>query len=43
MQFDLRLGFLDDFTLGEPADMVAADVDEIVRVGGSMGLELIQV
>jgi len=40
LQSDLRLGFLDDFTLGGPADMVAADVAEIVRVGGSMGLEL---
>ena len=31
---------MDDFTLGGPTDMVAADVAEIVRVGGSMGLEL---
>ena len=40
LQSDLRLGFLDDFTLGGPADKVAADVAEIVWVGGSMGLEL---
>ena len=38
MQSDLRLGFLDDFTLGGPADIVAIDVTEIVRVGGEHGL-----
>ena len=40
LQSDSRLGFLDDFTLGGPADMVAADNAEIIRVGGSMGLDL---
>ena len=40
LQSGLRLGFLYDFTLGGPADMVAADIAEIVRVGVSMCLEL---
>jgi len=40
LQSKLRLGFLDDFTLGGPADMVAAGVAEIVKVDGSTGLEL---
>jgi len=38
LQSDLRLGFLDDFTLWGLADMVAADIAEIVRLGGSMCL-----
>jgi len=37
---DLNLGFLDDVSLGGPADVVAADVAQITKVGGDMGLQL---
>jgi len=37
---DLKLGYLDDVTLGGPASDVASDVAEIVRVGTNMGLAL---
>ena len=35
-----NLGYLDDVSLGGPADMVAADVAQIAKVGGDMGLHL---
>ena len=37
---ELNLGYLDDVTLGGPADTVASDVAEIAKVGGNMGLIL---
>ena len=37
---DLKLGYLDDVTLGGPAHDVALDVAEIARVGTGMGLSL---
>jgi len=33
---DLDLGYLDDVTLGGPADVVAADVAHIAKVGGDI-------
>jgi len=35
---NLNLGYLDDVSLGGPADVVAADVAQIAKVGGDMGL-----
>ena len=35
---DLNLGYLEDLSLGGPADVVAADVAQIAKVGGDMGL-----
>ena len=35
---DLNLGYPDDVSLGGPADVVAADVAQIAKVGGDMGL-----
>jgi len=37
---ELNLGYLDDVTLGGPADTVASDVAEIAKVGGNVGLIL---
>lgn len=37
---DLTLGYLDDVTLGGPVDIVAADVQTIVKEGREMGLQL---
>ena len=34
----MNLGYLDDVSLGGPADVVAADVAQISKVGGDMGL-----
>jgi len=34
------LGFLDDFTLGGPAEVVARDVSKVVEIGGELGLSL---
>ncbi len=36
----LTLGFLDDLTLGGPIDMVAADVQTVIKEGEAMGLRL---
>jgi len=36
----LNLGYLDDVPLGGPVDTVAADVAQIAKVGGDMGLHL---
>ena len=35
---DLNLGYLDNVSHGDPADVVAADVAQIAKVGGDMGL-----
>ena len=40
MSSDLKLGYLDDVTLGGPAHDVALDVAEIAKVGTAMGLSL---
>jgi len=37
---DLNLSYLDDVSLGGPVDTVAADVAQIAKVGGDMGLHL---
>jgi len=37
---DLNLGYLDDVSRCGPADVVAADVAQIAKVGGDMGLHL---
>jgi len=37
---DLKLGFLDDVTLGGQVDRVASAIAEIAKVGGQMGLSL---
>jgi len=37
---DFNLGYLDDVSLGGPADVVAADVVQIAKVGRDMGLHL---
>jgi len=37
---ELNLGYLNDVTLGGPVDTVAADVAEIAKVCGNMGLFL---
>ena len=34
------LGFLDDFTLGGPAEVVARDVSKVVEIGGQLGLSV---
>ena len=34
----MNLGYLDDVSLGGPADVVAADVAQIAKVGGDMDL-----
>jgi len=36
----LTLGFLDDFTLGGPAEVVARDVSKVMEIGGELGLSL---
>ena len=36
----MNLGYLDDVSFGGPADVVAADVAQIAKVGGDMGLHL---
>jgi len=36
----LTLGFLDDFTLGGPAEVVARDVSKVVEIGGELGFSL---
>lgn len=40
MQADLKLGYLDDVSLGGPAETVASDVAEIVNAGSKIGLSL---
>jgi len=40
MESVLRLGYLDDVTLGGPVDMVARDVTKIIEIGGNLGLSL---
>jgi Reverse transcriptase (RNA-dependent DNA polymerase) len=40
MESVLRLGYLDDFTLDSPVDMVARDVTKIIEIGGKLGLSL---
>ena len=40
LESELKLGFLDDFSVGGPAETVAADVARIVKEGGEMGLHL---
>jgi hypothetical protein len=37
---NLNLGYLDDVTLGGPADTVANDVAKIIEVGEKLGLML---
>jgi len=37
---DMNLDYLDDVSPGGPADVVAADVVQIAKVGGDMGLHL---
>lgn len=36
----MNIGYLDDVSLGGPVDTVAADVAQIAKVGGDMGLHL---
>jgi len=40
LKSQLNLGFLDDVSLGGPVNTVAADVAQIAKVGGEMGLHL---
>jgi len=40
MDFVLTLGFLDDFKLGGPAEVVTRDVSKVVEIGGELGLSL---
>jgi len=40
LESPLNLGYLDDFTLGGPAAVVAKDVSKIALVGGELGLSL---
>jgi len=40
LQAELKLGYLDDVTLGGQVEMVASDVAEIVRAGSDLGLSL---
>jgi hypothetical protein len=40
MESMLNCGYLDDDTLGSPAETVARDVAKIVEMGGKMGLNL---
>jgi len=40
LQADLKLGYLDDVSLGGPAETVASDVAEIVNAGSNIGLSL---
>jgi hypothetical protein len=40
LKSELSLSYLDDLTLGGAQTTVAGDIDEIVRVGSSMGLHL---
>jgi len=37
---DSNIGYIDDVSLGGPVDTVAADVAQIAKVGGDMGLHL---
>ena len=36
----LTLGYLDDFTLGGPAKVVAKDISKVVDIGGELGLSM---
>jgi len=40
LQAELKLGCMDDVTLGGPVEMVASDVAEIIRIGAEIGLSL---
>ena len=40
LESELKLGYLDDVSLGGPVETVAADVARIAKVGGDMGLHL---
>ena len=40
LQAELKLGYLDDITLGGPVEIVAFDVAEIMRIGAEIGLSL---
>jgi len=40
LKSDLKLGYMDDVSLGGPVDTVVSDVIEIAKVGSSMGLTL---
>ena len=40
LKSDLKLGYMDDVSLGGPVDRVVSDITEISKVGSSMGLTL---